>query len=153
MYLTLCSLLHVFLWISHESQNYCNPSNTNKKLFIVTTVSGFVGHYWEKTLSLMFLVISLSIINAINLRISFCKSLCKYLLRFFSIQLVILGSIFDLSFISWSKFPWSSFPQNGRPCLAKTVYFEEYILPVFCFFNYKTVTHLFSNVYFIICHI
>ena len=73
----------------------------------------------KKTLPLMFLVIFLRIVDAINLRISFCESLCKYLLLFFSIQLVILGSIFELSFISWSNFPWSSFLWNVSPFLAR----------------------------------
>ena len=75
----------------------------------------------------MFLAISRSIVNAINLRISFCESLCKYLPRFFfSVQLLILGSIFELQVLSADlNFLDLHFHEMQVLVLQEIVYFGE----------------------------
>ena len=93
----------------------------------------------QNMLSLIFFAISLNIMKAINLMISFCVSWWRYFCHFFYIQEVILGSTFTLNFINFSKLSSLLFPQKARPWRERNCIFRSMVRNVCLFLAFLQI--------------
>ena len=122
-------------------KTFINQSKTNNELFLTTSICYVIGHYRaEYAIVDIFFAMSLNIMKAINLMISFCVSWWRYFCRlFFSIQELILGSTFALSFINFSKLPSLLFPRKARPWRERNCIFQSMVKNICLFLAFSQI--------------
>ena len=112
-------------------KTFINQSKTNNQLLVITSVCYFIDHYRAEYAIVDIFAMSLNIMKAINLMISFCISWWRYFCRLFSIQEVMLGSTFALNFINCSKLPSLLFPRKARPWQERNCIFRSMVKDIY----------------------